>query len=160
MYKRQVYALKLITAPPIGKIWCHCCWAWRHKLYRKSVYRMPEHSAWDQLQIPKHLKPPRLSGGLLHYSFSGIEHLAQKMNRSSTVRAQEAKLKPLWLLRLRIIFGLPVYVLRKLIFKRMILSGTYGFACALTLGLNRWFKDIKMYEIQMRKRGQSNDVDG
>jgi len=149
---QTVYAIKLLTVPPIGTPWRHSSLAWRNKLYNKTRHRIPEHTAWDQLELPKHLKIPRLPGALLHHSFSGIEQLVNKMNHGSTVRARETKLKPLWQLRLRIIFGLPCHILKKLILQRMILAGTYGFACAVTVSLNRWLKDVKMYEIQTKKR--------
>lgn len=150
----KVYAIKLITVPPVGKPWRHCSLAWRNKLYNKQHHRMPAHAAWDQLELPKDLKPPRLAGALMHHSFDGVELLINKMNRSSTVRAKETKLKPLWLLRLRILFGLPFYLFKKLIFQKMILAGTYGFACAMTVCLNRWLKDVKMYEHRMRDQGK------
>ncbi|MGD2133402.1 MAG: hypothetical protein PVI23_11455, partial [Maricaulaceae bacterium] len=100
-------------------------------------------------------KTGRLKGALLHYSFTGIEHLIAKVNKNTSVRAREARLKPLWQLRLRILFGLPFYFARRYLINGLILRGAYGFAFALAVSVGRWLRDVKMYEIhKKREEGQ------
>lgn len=150
-----IYALKLVTVPPVpkGTVWKGCCLAWRNKLYHKSIARMPAHAAWDQLELPISAKPIRLKSSLLHYSFPNIEFMLNKMNKVSSVRARETKLKPKGQLALRVLFGFPLYVCDRLIAKRMYKAGVYGFACAVVIASNRWLKDVKMYERHLLKQG-------
>ena len=35
----------------------------------------------------------------------------------------------------------------------MYTAGLYGFSCAAVIALNRWFKDVKMYEKHLIKKG-------
>ena len=155
--KPGIYALKLVTVPPVPKnvIWTDCSLAWRNKLYHKSIARMPAHAAWDQLKLSNTQKPLRLKGALLHYSFPNIEFMLNKMNKVSSVRARETKLKPKNILAARILFGFPFYVLDRLVSKKMYKIGVYGFACAIVIASNRWLKDVKMYELHLLKEGQN-----
>lgn len=151
-----IYAVKLVTVPvPKGVVWSNCTIAWRNKLYHKSVARMPEHAAWDQLDLPKTQPIPKLDAALLHYSFLNIEQQMAKMNRVSTVRANETRLKSKNALALRILFGFPFYLFKKLILQGMFKAGVYGFACAAVIASNRWLKDVKMYEIHLEKDGRN-----
>ncbi len=152
-----IYALKLVTVPPVpkGAVWKTCCLAWRNKLYHKSIVRMPAHAAWDQFKVPAGVKPWKLRGTLLHYSFRDIEQQMAKMNRVSTVRANETELKPKGLLALRILFGFPFYFHKKFVTHRMYRAGVYGFACAAVIASNRWLKDVKMYERHLGKNGRN-----
>ena len=152
-----VYALKLVTVPPVprGAIWKNCSLAWRNKLYHRSLIRMPEHAAWDQLEIPNGIRPQKLNGALYHYSFPDIAFMLDKMNKVSSVRARETRLKPKGTLALRVLFGFPFYVLDRLIAKRMYRAGVYGFACAVVIASNRWLKDVKMYEQHLQQKGMN-----
>ncbi len=152
-----IYSLKLVTVPPVpkGAVWTHCCLARRNKLYHKSIVRMPAHAAWDQFKVPKGITPQKLKGTLLHYSFADIEQQMNKMNRVSTVRANETHLKPKGMLALRILFGFPFYLFKKWILHKMYRAGVYGFACAAVIASNRWLKDVKMYERHLAKKGRN-----
>lgn len=152
-----IYALKLVTVPPVpkGVVWNTSCLAWRNKLYHKSVARMPAHAAWDQLKIPEKIYPRKLCGALYHYSFHNIEFMLNKMNKVSSVRARETKLKPKGVLAVRILFGFPVYLFQRIVIYRMYQSGVYGFACAVVIASNRWLKDVKMYERHLQKDGEN-----
>lgn len=152
-----IYALKLVTVPPVPKnaVWHNCGLSWRNKLYHKSVVRMPAHVAWDQFTVPENICIKKLNGALLHYSFRDIEQQITKMNRVSTVRANETKLKPQGVLALRILFGFPFYLFKKYFMHRMYRAGVYGFACAAVIASNRWLKDVKMYEIHLAKNGRN-----
>jgi hypothetical protein len=118
---------------------------------------MPAHAAWDQFKIPEGIKPVRLNGELLHYSFHDIEQQVAKMNRVSTVRSTETKLKPKGVLALRILFGFPFYFFKKYISQQMFRAGIYGFACAAVIASNRWLKDVKMYKHHLAKKGRNKN---
>ena len=151
----DVYALKMVTVSPLGNIWEDNAIAWRNKLYRKSVYQMPEHEAWDQLDLPKDMKVSKLKSPYYHYSFLSISDLMVKMNSASDAMAKAKKLKPLPVLRIRIIFGFWSYFFKKFVKQQMYKEGVYGFACAAVIAAQRWLTDVKMYEMH---RGLKNEM--
>ncbi|MEM9081479.1 MAG: glycosyltransferase family 2 protein, partial [Verrucomicrobiota bacterium] len=148
-----VYELKLVTIPPFGQPWLTSCLAWRRKLYDRRKFQMPDHAAWDQLEIPKEVPVGRLKGPLFHYSFKDVEHMLAKMNRVSSVRGREKKLKSLGVVKLRILFGFPGYFFKKYVKQQMFREGVYGFACAVVLAGQRWLTDVKMLERHMKEAG-------
>tara|TARA_B110001469_G_scaffold108610_1_gene109331 strand:+ start:967 stop:1773 length:807 start_codon:yes stop_codon:yes gene_type:complete len=152
-----IYSLKLVTIPPVpkGGVWTDCNVAWRNKLYPKSLIRMPAHAVWDQFKVPDSIKPIRLGGALYHYSFPDITYQMGKMNSYSSDSARESRLKPKWLLALRILFGFPFYLGKKLFLSKMYKGGIYGFACAAIIASSRWLKDVKMYEMHLAKNGRN-----
>jgi glycosyltransferase involved in cell wall biosynthesis len=141
-----MYELTLITVPPFGAPWLNFKKAHRIKLYDRRHIRIPDHAAWDQFQVPRGQKPGKLREPILHYAFTGMEHVIAKLNRASSVRAREAKLKPLWNVTLRIIFGLPLYFLKEYAVNGLVRGGVYGFAYACAIAFGRWLRDVKMYE--------------
>lgn len=152
-----IYSLRLVTVPPYpkGTVWHQCNVFDRNKLYHRKIVRMPAHAAWDQFEVPSDQIVRKLKGALLHYSFADIGQQMTKMNRVSRVRASETKLKPKWLLALRILFAFPFYLFKKLFLQGMYRAGIYGFACAVVIASNRWLKDVKMYEIHLAKDGRN-----
>lgn len=147
----SVYRLTLVTAPPIGKPWTTFKRDPRAKLYDRARWRMPDHKAWDQLEIPKGAEVGALNGALMHHSFRDFEHYMAKWNRVSSARAGSTKLKPLWQLRLRILFAWPVYFLRHYLVQGLWRAGLYGFAISGGVAFGRWMRDVKMYEIHRRR---------
>lgn len=148
----QMYELTLITVPPFGAPWRNFKKAHRVKLYNKRHIRIPDHAAWDQFEIPPGEKLGTLRQPIMHHAFAGMEHVITKLNRASSVRAREARLKPLWNVILRIVFGLPVYFLKEYFVNGLIRGGIYGFAYACALAFGRWLRDVKMYERHRRDR--------
>ncbi len=142
----SVYQLKLVTVPPFGKTWEKSCLAWRNKLYDKRIFSMPDHAAWDQLELARSVQIGRLEGALYHLSFRDIGDMLSKMNRVSTVRAREKSLKGFRIVQLRVLFGFPFYFMKKYLKQQMFREGVYGFACAVVLAGQRWLTDVKMYE--------------
>lgn len=143
-----IFRIQRVLVPPVpkGAVWNRSAITWRDKLYHKDVARIPAHAAWDQFEVPEHIAPIRLKGTLLHYPFLNLEHQMQKMNRVSTVRAKETKLKHKHLLVLRILFAYPVYFNKKFFKQKLYRGGVYGFAFSAVNAMNRWLKDVKMYE--------------
>jgi len=155
-HRYTAFRFRIITYPPIGKVWHNCGVAHRIKLYDKTHHRIPAHAAWDQFKVEDRSVVKSLKGGLIHYSFSSIEHMTGKMNRVSSVRAHEKKLKPLPVVTLRVLFFFHVYFFRNLIKRKMFLRGVYGFSCAAVLAFSRWLTDVKMYEVHMEKLNKVN----
>lgn len=112
---------------------------------------MPDHAAWDQLDLPAELVPGRLEGPILHYAFRSIEHLVMKMNRVSTARLNGKPVKPRPVVVARMVFGFPVYFFKNYILRGMVRGGAYGFSIAAILAFGRWLRDVKMYEKRARQ---------
>jgi len=148
--KHHLYELTLVTVPPFGKPWWSFKLAHRIKLYDRRFIRIPAHAAWDQFQVPPDTNVGKLKAPLLHYAFSGIEHVVAKLNRASGVRARETKLKPLWSLIPRLFLGLPFYFFKEYVLNGLIRGGVYCFAYALAIAFGRWLRDVKMYERYLR----------
>ena len=155
------YRIRLTTVPPYpkGAVWNAVRPDWRAKLYHRHAYQMPDHEAWDQLDIPSGRNVRKISGRLLHYAFLDIEHQVGKMNRVSGVRAKSGRFKSPWSLRLRILFGFPLYFFKKYIQHRYWTAGVYGFAVAAVIASNRWLRDVKMYEHMLDKDGKNQISD-
>lgn len=143
----RMYQLVLVTVPPFGKPWRGFKHAHRIKLYDKTHIRIPDHAAWDQFKVPKGETTGKLHQPILHYAFTGIEHVMTKLNRVSGVRARETELKPLWSVVMRVIFAFPLYFLKEYFLNGLMRGGVYGFAYATALAFGRWLRDVKMYEL-------------
>ena len=148
--RHRMYELTLITVPPFGEPWWGFKRAHRVKLYDKSHIRIPDHAAWDQFVVPPGENVGRLRQPLMHFAFSGIEHVIAKLNRASSVRARELQLKPYWSIVLRVFFGFPLYFFKEYFLNGLIRGGVYGFAYALAIAFGRWLRDVKMYERHRR----------
>ena len=148
----NMYELKLVFVSPFGKPWWNFKNSYRIKLYNKRHIRMPDHAAWDQFKPPSKEKAGRLQGALLHYSFTGVDHIIRKLNRATSTRGKEADLKPLPLIIVRIFFAFPFYFLKEYILRGLIKGGVYGFIFSFSLAFGRWMTDVKMYERHMRTK--------
>jgi glycosyltransferase involved in cell wall biosynthesis len=147
-----IYEVKLVTAPPIGEPWWTFALTDRRKLYDKRVIRAPDHMAWDQFEVPAGVEVGVLKAPILHYSFRDLGHLLEKLNRVSGVRARETKLKPFWIVGMRVLFAQPFYFLKYFLGRGMWRAGLYGAALAGVVAEGRWLRDVKMLEIHLQKR--------
>jgi glycosyltransferase involved in cell wall biosynthesis len=143
---RPVYALRLVTVPPVGEPWHDFGVRRRRKLYDRRVVRQPDHKAWDQFTVPAGVKVGRLSGPLLHYAFGDLAHVVAKLNRASTVRAVEMRRRSRLEVGLRVLFALPVYFLKHYLQRGLFRAGIYGVSLAAISAFGRWLRDAKMYE--------------
>lgn len=147
-----VWRIPLAIAPAVGAPWLDFGLSRRAKLYDRRIVRQPAHAAWDQFDIPPGVAVGALKAPLIHHAFTGAEHLMDKLNRNSSTRARELDLKPAPVLALRIVFGLPLYFLKRYVLDGLFRGGVYGFAFALMSGYGRWLRDVKMYERRARER--------
>lgn len=147
----SVYRLTLVTVPPIGEPWEGFALDPRAKLYDRRKHRIPDHKAWDQLELAKGLEVGALEGGLMHHSFRDFEQYVAKWNRVSTVRARETKLRSMAALKARMLFAPPFYFARHYFLRGLWRAGWYGFAIARAVSFGRFMRDVKQYE--RRRRG-------
>jgi glycosyltransferase involved in cell wall biosynthesis len=151
-----VYQLMMATAPPVGRPWTNYNLVDRRKLYDKRVIRQPDHLMDDQIKPPPGMRIGHLKARLLHRSFTGLEQLQEKFNRHSTGVARDTKLKPMWLVGLRLLLGKPFYFLNQYVRRGLWRAGWYGFMVANIAAHGRWLKDAKMMEIHLKKREQKS----
>ncbi|HWE22026.1 MAG TPA: glycosyltransferase family 2 protein [Hyphomicrobiaceae bacterium] len=148
-----VYELKLVIVPPVGKPWWNVAVAHRRKLYDRRVVRQPDHLAWDQFELPEGVAVGRLSGAVMHYSFRDLEHMMQKLNIVSSIRAKETRRhRGRWEVGSRVLFAFPVYFLKHYALRGYYRLGVYGVATAAILAYGRWLRDAKMYERLLAER--------
>jgi glycosyltransferase involved in cell wall biosynthesis len=155
--ERPVYQVMMATAPPVGPVWRYFNLVDRRKLYDRRVIRAPDHPNYDQFEAPSGMAIGRLRAPLIHYSFRDLAQLEDKFTRNSAGRARNTKLKPLWLLQLRVLYGKPFYFLNQYLRRGLWRAGWYGFAVANIAAHGRWMKDALMMEIHLRNRQARED---
>jgi hypothetical protein len=101
--------------------------------------------------VPAGVQVGRLSAPLFHHSFRDLEHLVEKLNRTSTVRATETQRGRL-AVGARVLCAFPVYFAKHYLQRRLFRAGIYGFALAGILAYGRWLRDAKMYEAMLLRR--------
>ncbi len=153
--EKSVYEIELVTVPPYGERWSNFSLAYRRKLYDRRAIRMPDHKAWDQLEVSKDTPIGRLKGALDHYSFKNMAHVISKLNKVSGVRANESRLKSRLSVTLRVLFAMPIYFLRHYFLRGLWRGGLYGFAIAWAAAIGRWLRDVKMLEMHLRTEGKA-----
>lgn len=118
----------------------------RLKLYDRRFARAPDSRLLSNVAPNEGVTIGTLKGRVTHAMFDDATDLMAKMNRRSSRNTKLGKQKSLPMLRLRIVFGLPFYVLKNLVMRQMARGGSYGFATAMMVGIGRWLRDVKMYE--------------
>ncbi len=147
-----VFELQMATSPPVGEVWLTYNLVDRRKLYDRRVIRQPDHPNWDQFKVPAGMRVQKLNAPLLHFSFRDLAQLEDKFNRNSSGRARDTKLKPFWLVALRMLFARPFYFMNHYLRRGLWRAGWYGIAVASIAAHGRWLKDAKMVEIHLRSR--------
>jgi len=147
-----VYAIRMETVTPFGKIWRYAGVVYRNKLYNKSLIRQPDHPRYDQFSLPRTMRLGKLHAPLYHFGFRHLEDHVRKHNSGSSASVRHTRLKPAWILSLRIFFAFPFYLLHKLFYRRLILGGRYGIIIATSSAFARWLKDAKMLEAHLKNK--------
>ncbi|MEL6267515.1 MAG: glycosyltransferase family 2 protein [Pseudomonadota bacterium] len=157
--EHPVYALDLCLRPPGGPVWRTFFNVPRAKLYDRRVHRQPEHRAWDQLPGVDPKRVLLLDGPLIHHGHRDIAQVVAKMNRVSTVRAEETRRRPMAEIVARILLGYPAYFFKQYVAKGGWRAGLYGFALCAVLAQARWLRDVKMYEARLGRRADLEAVE-
>jgi glycosyltransferase involved in cell wall biosynthesis len=146
-----VHASPLPGGRPVGRVR-------KLKLYDRRATRAPDSRLDSNVPPPAGSETGRLNGTIHHAMFEDAADLMAKMNRRSTRNTTLGRARPVGVLRLRILFGLPFYVLKNLGPRRMALGGTYGFATATMLAFGRWLRDVKTYEAARGLRSEGEET--
>ncbi|OCR16556.1 glycosyl transferase family 2 [Helicobacter pullorum] len=119
------------------------------RVFCKNYTRFNDNIVHESIVIPKDAKVLKLDSGLKHYAFNGISHLLEKMQRYSTLWAQQNANKASSPLK-AIIHGSWTFF-RNYIFKKGFLYGYKGFVISVCNGLGAFFKYMKLYENTIQK---------
>lgn len=118
------------------------------RLFRKSQSRW-EGRIHERLVLSGKLS--QLDGEILHYTYRNISDHIQRINRYSTMQAEDIVRKNKKMLSLRLLLLPPITFLRFYVWKAGILDGFPGFIIALVSSWGTALKYIKALEI---KRGR------
>lgn len=118
----------------------------RMKLYDRRRAGVPDHPVWDAARPKPGERVGAFSAPIAHHAFRDLGELAARLARRAGRNARVARPRGLGALRLRILFGMPVYLAKGLLSRGMIRGGTYGFATAFVIAFGRWLRDVRMYE--------------
>lgn len=94
------------------------------RLYDKRVMRFRNSLTHDAVDN-KGLKVGQLRGWCYHFSFRSIEHLIAKLEKYTTLQAEEFN-RPAWKLRLRLLFEYPFQFLKYMVLRRNFTGGLFG----------------------------------
>lgn len=123
-----------------------CGWHpdWVKRIFDKRVIRFDDALVHEGLKIPKDYKEVRLKGCIKHYSFENVAHLVDKMQRYSTLWAEQNTHRTTSILdiNLRTFWTF----IRNYLFKRGFLYGYRGFVISVCNALGVFFKYMKLYE--------------
>jgi glycosyltransferase involved in cell wall biosynthesis len=148
----SIFEMRMATAPPVGPIWMDYNVVDRRKLYDQRVVRAPDHANWDQFKVPRGVKVGHLRAPLVHHSFRDLAQLEDKFNRNSSGRARDTRLRPFWMVALRLVFAKPLYFLNQYLRRGLWRAGWYGYCVAAIAAHGRWLKDAKMMEAHLQAR--------
>lgn len=128
-----------------------CGWHpdWVKRIFNKKEICFENALVHEGLKIPKGFRERRLNGAIKHCSFEDISHLLDKMQRYSSLWADQnthrssspfgASMRGLWVF------------LRNYFFKRGFLYGYKGFVISICNALGAFFKYMKLYENSLKK---------
>lgn len=119
------------------------------RIFNKTYTRFNDNIVHESIIIPKDAHLIKLDSGVKHYAFENITHLLEKMQRYSTLWAQQNANKASSPLK-AIIHGSWTFF-RNYIFKKGFLYGYKGFVISVCNGLGAFFKYMKLYENTIQK---------
>jgi glycosyltransferase involved in cell wall biosynthesis len=119
------------------------------RLYRKSCGRYSDSTVHDRVQMHS-----GTVGELVHIvehrSSRGLTHSLDKINRYSTMQAEDMKNKGLTLPYLRLAVEFPIAFLKAYILRGYALKGTQGFTNAMIYAFSRFIRIAKYLELKRR----------
>ncbi|WP_300449660.1 glycosyltransferase [uncultured Helicobacter sp.] len=129
--------------------WIKACgwypdYVWR--LFHKGFTAFNDNIVHESVIIPQNAQKVHLQSGIKHYAYDNIAHLLDKLQRYSSLWAEQnihKKSSPLKAL----IHGFWTFF-RNYFFDKGILYGYKGFVISVCNGLGSFFKYMKLYELQ------------
>lgn len=120
------------------------------RLYHRAAGRYRDHPLFDRVETAGETR--RLRAPIHHFPFLDWHGLVAKENAYSSYQATEARPRPGWLLRLRLVTEAPTVFLKSLILRRHVTGGWKGVAFSGVIAFARWLRIVKMLEAAERRR--------
>jgi len=120
------------------------------RLFNKNVVRQFSNvMVHESIIIHKDTKIETLKGNILHFPFDSIEELIDKMQRYSTLYAQESQKSSS---PFKAFFRATFAFLKNFFLQKGFLCGWEGFVISVSNANGVFYKYIKLYEKQKEKR--------
>lgn len=127
-------------------------WANDHvvtRLYDRRRVRFKDSTLHDSVDTAGHAVKT-LRGEVYHFSMRSFDEMIAKADERMRYNADHASKKPLWLLRLRVIFEFPFAFLRYYFVRRHFTGGIAGFETAVVGAYSRFIRIARMLEARRR----------
>lgn len=116
------------------------------RLYRRDRGRYANSPVHDRVAFGPDARIVRLKGIIHHRSIRSLGDQIAKLDRYSTMQAQDFVARGRRLPRVRVYAEFPAAFLKAWIGRRLILRGTYGFLVAMNYAMFRHMRVAKIYE--------------
>lgn len=123
------------------------------RIFNKTYTRFNDNIVHESIIIPKDAHLIKLDSGIKHYAFENITHLLDKLQKYSSLWAQQHTHKSSSPLK-AIIRGSWSFV-RNYVFKKGFLYGYKGFVISVCNALGVFFKYMKLYESTLHPKPRS-----
>lgn len=123
------------------------------RIFNKTYTRFNDNIVHESIIIPKDAHLIKLDSGVKHYAFENITHLLDKLQKYSSLWAQQHTHKSSSPLK-AIIRGSWSFA-RNYVFKKGFLYGYKGFVISVCNALGVFFKYMKLYESTLRPKPRS-----
>lgn len=130
-------------------------WAYGYiqiRLYDRRAGRFSESPVHDTVRPPKGARPGMLKGAMSHRSIRSVAFQVEKMNRYSTMQADDLEAKGRSLARWRILGEFPLAFLKAYVLRRYALYGWWGLVIATNYAYSRFLRVAKAYERELLAR--------
>jgi len=131
----------------LGKEVRHSGWGndWLIRLFNKRFSNFNDAMVHESVQPGKHTRVERLVGGITHYAVTDLSQFLEKVNRYSTIRAQNSRrfLSP-WLILLKTGFAF----FRTYFLRLGLLDGWRGVVIAFSNASGVFWKHMKAYALR------------
>uniref|UniRef100_UPI003BA8AFE2 glycosyltransferase family 2 protein n=1 Tax=Stappia sp. TaxID=1870903 RepID=UPI003BA8AFE2 len=134
-------------------------WAYGYiqiRLYDRRAGRFSESSVHDTVRPPKDARLARLKGAMSHRSIRSVAFQVEKMNRYSTMQADDLEQRGRRLARWRIPGEFPLAFLKAYVLRRYALYGWWGLVIATNYAYSRFLRVAKAYERELLTRTRKN----
>ena len=138
-----------------------CC-GWENdrvdRLYNKNIVKFNDNKVHESLVLPEGVGRALLKGRFKHYTYDGTEELIEKMQRYTTLWADDyagRKSSSPSKAVVRSIFAFSKFYF----FKKGFLYGYEGLLISATNANNVFYKYIKLYEKNLALKGKDEDID-
>jgi len=122
------------------------------RLYRRDRGRYKDSPVHDRVAFPSDAHIERLKGIMHHRSIRSLAHQISKLDRYSSMQADDFIARGRRLLPIRVFSEFPLSFLKAWIGRRLLLRGTYGFLVAMNYAIYRHMRVAKIFEKQRNDR--------